>query len=186
MSKVLTTVASGFVGRALTSALAAGGRSVKAAMRTPDTAAFDNPKIETVRLPDLAEPIDWVPLLAGVDAVVHLAGIAHVDGPSEVAGDRVNRAATGELAGAAGRVGIARLVFVSSVLAQTGSASPRVVAEADPPRPTSAYGRAKLAAETAVRDAGVPYTILRPVLVCGPGASGNLAKLLKLAALPVP
>ncbi len=37
-----------------------------------------------------------------------------------------------------------------------------------------------------MRAAGVPYTILRPALVYGPGAKGNLASLMRLAALPVP
>ena len=33
---------------------------------------------------------------------------------------------------------------------------------------------------------GVPITILRPVLVYGPGVKGNLRALVRLAALPVP
>ena len=37
-----------------------------------------------------------------------------------------------------------------------------------------------------MRASGVPYTILRPVLVYGRGAKGNLASLLRLARLPVP
>ena len=53
--------------------------------------------------------------------------------------------------------------------------------ETDPPRPTDAYGRSKLAAEDAVRAAGVPFTILRPVLIYGPGVKGNLARLIELA-----
>ncbi len=34
--------------------------------------------------------------------------------------------------------------------------------------------------------ASVPYTILRPALVYGPGAKGNFASLMRVAALPVP
>ena len=37
-----------------------------------------------------------------------------------------------------------------------------------------------------MRAGGVPYTILRPALVYGPGAKGNLASLLRLTALPLP
>jgi nucleoside-diphosphate-sugar epimerase len=58
--------------------------------------------------------------------------------------------------------------------------------ETDPPSPTDAYGRSKLAAEDAVRAANVPFTILRPVLVYGPGAKGNLNRLLDLAQSPWP
>ena len=50
-------------------------------------------------MPDLSRPVDWRPLLADVDAVVHLAGIAHVsrDIP-DAQYDRINRLATKELA----------------------------------------------------------------------------------------
>jgi len=61
-----------------------------------------------------------------------------------------------------------------------------VLLESDPPQPTDAFGRSKLAAENALRQSGVPFTILRPVLVYGPGVKGNLARLLALAAKPWP
>ena len=51
-------------------------------------------------------------------------------------------------------------------------------------RPTL-YGRSKLAAEDAVRAAGVPFTILRPVLIYGPGVKGNFARLMELGAKTV-
>jgi UDP-glucose 4-epimerase len=75
---------------------------------------------------------------------------------------------------------------MSSVRAQAGAAADTPLSEADAPSPTDAYGRSKLAGEDAVRAAGVPYTVLRPVLVYGPGAKGNLASLMRLAALPLP
>jgi UDP-glucose 4-epimerase len=58
--------------------------------------------------------------------------------------------------------------------------------ESDTPQPTDAYGRSKLAAEQAVRAAGVPHTILRPVLIYGPGVKGNLARLMQVARTPWP
>src|SRR6202008_1958156 len=67
-----------------------------------------------------------------------------------------------------------------------GPTSDHALTESDPPRPTDAYGRSKLAAEEAVRAAEVPFTILRPVLVYGPDAKGNLARLAKLAQSPWP
>ena len=90
--------------------------------------------------------------------------------------DRVNHVATAELARAAGTAG-AHLVFMSSIRAQSGSAVGRPLSEADAPRPTDAYGRSKLAAEAAVRACGARYAILRPVLVYGADAKGNLALL---------
>lgn len=180
------TGASGFIGRPLTAALADAGHQVRAAMR--DRRAHHFPSgVEIASLPDLAKPVFWTPLLAGMDAVVHLAGIAHVgtDIP-EATYDRVNHLATAELARAAAAAGIRGLMFMSSIRAQTGATADEPLVEADEPHPTDAYGRSKLAAEAAVRAAGVPYTILRPVLVYGPGAKGNVARLMRLAALPIP
>jgi UDP-glucose 4-epimerase len=83
-------------------------------------------------------------------------------------------------------MGIKHLVFMSSIRAQSGPASGSILRETDAPRPTDFYGRSKLAAEDAVRSAGVPFTILRPVLIYGPGVKGNFARLLALARKPWP
>ncbi|MDA4635826.1 NAD-dependent epimerase/dehydratase family protein, partial [Escherichia coli] len=60
--------------------------------------------------------------------------------------------------------------------------------ELSPPRPSDDYGRAKLAAEAEIA-AAMPrrnFTILRPVLVYGPGVKGNMAALIGLAARKIP
>jgi nucleoside-diphosphate-sugar epimerase len=184
--KVLVTGASGVIGRPLTVALAAAGHAVRAAVR--DRRAQQCPAgVDLVRMPDLAGPADWSPLIAGMDAIVHLAGIAHVGTDvSDETYNQVNHLATAGLARAAAAAGIMRLVFISSIRAQSAATAGHPLSEIDPPRPSDNYGRSKLAAEQAVRAAGVPYTILRPVLVYAPGAKGNLANLIRLAALPLP
>jgi UDP-glucose 4-epimerase len=187
MMRVLVTGASGFVGRALTRSLSRAGYSVRAAAR--DRAKIAPAEfVEAAEMPDLAHTVDWRPLLADVDAVVHSAGIAHVTTKiSEGLYDRVNRIATKELALQASLMpSVRRLVFISSVRAQTGPAASDVLTERDLPQPTDAYGRSKLAAETFVRGYGVPYTILRPVVIYGDGARANVAKLARLAAMPIP
>jgi nucleoside-diphosphate-sugar epimerase len=185
MKRILVTGASGFIGRALVTELANMGRSVRAAMRYP---ADVFPRlVEVVAVSDLTRPVEWRPLLRDVETVVHLAGVAHAaPGIAEQAYDRVNRLATAELASASKAIGIGHLIFTSSIRAQCGSASTRILRETDAPRPTDAYGRSKLAAEDAVRAAGVPFTILRPVLIYGPGVKGNFARLMKLAREPWP
>ena len=180
------TGASGVIGRPLTVALASAGHAVRAAVR--DRRARQFPAgIEGVRMADLARPADWAPLIAGMDAVVHLAGIAHVGTDvSEQTYNQVNHLATAELARAAAAAGIKRLVFISSIRAQSAATADHPLSENDPPCPSENYGRSKLAAEQAVRAAASPYVILRPVLVYAPGAKGNLANLIRLAALPLP
>ena len=171
--RVLVTGSTGFVGRALVPDLAAAGHEVHAVSRGDHG--------------DLADGVDWRPLVAGMDAVVHLAGQAHA--ASELADehyDRVNHRATAELAIACRTGGVRTLVFVSSIRAQTGPVATSVLDERSPAAPADAYGRSKLAAEAAIRAAGVAHTILRPVLIYGPELKGNLATLRRLAARRVP
>lgn len=183
--RVLVTGASGFVGRALTGALAGDDTLVRAAARHP-ASIVPSPGVEPVYLPDLLSPPDWDPLLKDMDAVVHLAAIAHAGaGIGESQYDRVNRIATETLARACADRNI-RLIFISSIRAQTGPVADRSLTEADAPKPTDAYGRSKLAAEDAVRRSGASFTILRPVVMYGPGVKGNVAALLRLADTPLP
>jgi UDP-glucose 4-epimerase len=179
---VLVTGSDGFLGRHLVLYLAARGYRMVAASRT--TSGFPDPNIVTLPLPDLSIPFDWQPLLQECAAVVHLAGIAHTYANDDLY-DRVNHQATEALARAACRSG-AHLIFVSSIAAQSGSFSNTELTEDDPPRPNNAYGRSKLAAERAVRQAGVSFTILRPVVIYGDGEKGNFATVHKISRLPIP
>ncbi len=180
---VLITGADGFVGQHLTNYLAEQGFTVFAASRNPPRARYDG--IRHIRVPDLASRFDWRPLLSHCDAIVHLAGVAHRRA-SELSYNLVNVQGTASLAQAARDIGTKQFVFVSSIAAQCGSFSDQAQSEDCPPRPTNPYGQSKLAAENAVRAIGVPYTILRPVVIYGPGERGNFALLNKVARLPMP
>ena len=182
-TRVLVTGSDGFVGRHLVPTLVQRGYRVIAASRAP--ARFENPDVTGATLPDLFKPFDWRPLLGQCDAVIHLAGIAHKTVPDDVH-DRVNHLATAELARAARECSIKHLVLISSIAAQSGVASDRELTEDDQPAPVNAYGRSKLAAEAAVRAAGVPFTILRPVVIYGDGEKGNFATVHRIARLPIP
>jgi UDP-glucose 4-epimerase len=175
--RVLVTGADGFLGRYLVADLP--GHTLICASRRPMPAADWRP------LPDLGGEVDWAPLLQGVDAVVHLANIAHQQA-SEADFARVNQRATASLCAAAKGAGVRQLVYVSSIYAQVGHSSAQVIRETDVPAPINAYGRSKLATERAVAESGVQYTILRPALVLGTGAKGNAGMLEKLARLPLP
>ena len=183
---VLVTGSSGFVGQRVVASLSEAGYHVIAASRNP-LATGTACRVQVAHLPDLRERIHWDGLLSNVDYVVHLAGIAHRGaGISDESYDCVNHLAVADLASAAARAGVARLVFISSILSQSGPSSDHSLSEADEPRPTTAYGRSKLAAEMALRVSKVPYTIFRPVLIYGPNARANMGKLVRLAASPWP
>jgi nucleoside-diphosphate-sugar epimerase len=185
VTRILVTGASGFVGRALVADLAKAGYSVRAAMRLP--ADIFPRSVEVVAVSDLTRPVEWRALLKDMVTVVHLAGIAHAGpGIAEDAYDRVNRLATAELASAVKAGRLRHLIFMSSIRAQSGPASDTVLREDNAAHPTDAYGRSKLAAEHAIRAAGVPFTILRPVLIYGTGVKGNLARLIQIARSPWP
>ncbi|MCC7274070.1 MAG: NAD-dependent epimerase/dehydratase family protein [Alphaproteobacteria bacterium] len=187
--RVLVTGAAGFVGRALTARLAASGVAVVAAVRRAEGAPEG-----AVVVGDLAAPVDWSRALDGVDAVVHLAARVHVmrerAADPDAAFAAVNVAATRGLAEAARRAGVRRLVFVSSVKVLGERTLPgRPFRDGDPPAPEDAYARSKRDAEDVlVSIAGLETAIVRPPLVYGPGAAGNLRALARLvrSGLPLP
>src|SRR5204863_3495577 len=114
--------------------------------------------------------------------IVHLAGIAHKH-TSDDFYDRVNHRATSALAQAISSSRARHLVFISSIAAQSGSSADHELSEDDFPRPSNAYGRSKLAAEEAVRAAGISFTILRPVVIYGEGEKGNFATIHRISGL---
>jgi UDP-glucose 4-epimerase len=163
------------------------GHLIRAASRNP--AGIASAFADTVAMPSPGSGHEaWMTLLEGVDHVVHCAGLAHTSGLPDSEYFRSNTLLTGEFAAAAAAIA-GKFVFMSSVRAVCGPISANVVDADTPPAPTDAYGRSKLRAEEKVRDAfseNGRFTILRPVLVYGPGVKGNLRSLLRLAAVPAP
>ena len=189
MKTVLLTGATGFVGRIAARRLSGQGYRVRAVSRRPDASVPG--AAEVVALPD--DPVSkeaWLPLLAGVDHVVHCAGIAHATGAiARETYFAANATLTGALAEAAMQATAGRFVFLSSIRAVTGATRDGTVTDATPPQPQDDYGRSKLGGERRVAktfgDSG-RFAILRPVLIYGPQLKGNLAALARLAALPMP
>ena len=83
--RLLVTGATGFVGRALVSRLAAEGRVVFAAVRTPGAALA--PGVETVAVGEIGAATEWRAAVSGIDAVVHLAARVHVTGDDARTGE---------------------------------------------------------------------------------------------------
>ncbi|GBU17068.1 MULTISPECIES: NAD-dependent epimerase/dehydratase family protein [Methylobacterium] len=181
---VALTGTTGFIGRHLLKSLTSRGDRVRVLLRRP-TEMPDGAASAVVG--DLSRPMNMAAALAGVDAVVHSAGLAHaMSGAPEDDYRSANTEATRRLAEAAERAGVRRFVFLSSIRAQSGPSAPAPLTEADTPLPTDAYGRSKLAAEQALAETGLDWAALRPVLVYGPGLKGNMAELMRLARMPYP
>lgn len=191
--KVLVTGASGFVGSALARRLLQDGLPVRGTHRRVPPPPI--PGIEWRPLTQLDNPTALLEVAGGCDVVVHLAALAHQTGSAAIGQaaefERVNVESTRLLAQSAGRLGLRRFVFLSSVAAVC-SQSEVEVDEQTAARPDSDYGRSKLLAEVALqeelRGALTDWCILRPPLVYGPGNPGNMGRLLGLIGrgLPLP
>ncbi|WP_420102099.1 NAD-dependent epimerase/dehydratase family protein [Bosea sp. (in: a-proteobacteria)] len=181
---VLLTGATGFVGPHVVAALRVAGYRLRLAQRRP---AEPVAGVETVAIGDLARPVDWGASLRGVDAVVHMAGLAHAGpGLDEELYRRINTQATLELARAAQAAGTRRFVYLSSIKAVTGAFDRAPVLDEEEPAPDDAYGRSKRAAEQGLAELDLDWVSLRPVLIYGEGVKANMAALLRLARLPLP
>jgi len=181
---VALTGATGFIGRHLLRELPKRGYKIRVLLRRPTMLP---PEASGAVVGDLAAPRNMSDALAGVDAVIHSAGLAHgMSGLPEDDYRAINTDATVGLARAAARAGVRRFVFLSSIRAQSGPVANELLTEDMEPRPTDAYGHSKLDAERGLADVSIDWVAMRPVLVYGPGVKGNMAALVKLAATPLP
>lgn len=106
--------------------------------------------------------------LHDVDTIVHLAGV--VKAPTQKEFDFANVEATEHLVRLANRSGVKKMVILSS-LAAAGPSQGKPLAEEDPMKPISMYGRSKKKMEEMIHKVANPdlsVTILRPPAVYGP------------------
>jgi nucleoside-diphosphate-sugar epimerase len=193
--RVLVTGASGFVGKALCTELAIRGFDMTAAVRTYDASlAANTSKLFIADLTDINHETQSA--LQQVDAVIHVAGRAHVlkeqsENPYQTYAE-VNIAATKNLALAAASSGVKRFIFISSVKVNGESTSMVPFNELNTPSPEDDYGKTKYEAEKELRliaaNSNMEVVIIRPPLIYGTGVKANFKNLIKLChyKLPLP
>jgi len=171
MRRVFLTGGSGFIGSRLLQALVRRGDSVVVLDRSGATRKGDGlPPPSRVVAGDLLAPESYRDALATVDVVVHLA--ASTGRASSDEHWRANALGTEALLRECRVAGVQRFLFVSSI------------AVTFPDLSGYPYAQAKARAEESVRASGIPYAVVRPTMVLGPG-SPILAALSKLALLPL-
>ena len=188
--RVAITGSSGFVGRHLVAHLLRHGYTVRGVSRAQvSPAGCEHQHVEDYRAP---HPLQAA--FADCDVVVHLAARAHVlrdtaENPT-LAFREANLDSATAVAAAAAKVGVRRVVMLSSVGVNGDQSGAQPFHEADAPAPVEPYAISKWEAEQAVARllAGcvMDYVILRPTLVYGPDCPGNFRLLLRLVQkLPV-
>jgi UDP-glucose 4-epimerase len=186
--KVAITGATGFIGQHAVRHMAAAGHEVVAAVRADAALPAkwrDLPNVRAVRLS--GQHTQFEPLLQGVDAVIHLAGLAATPRGADaaLALQAANVDLTAELVDAAKAAGVRRFIHLSSIRAVVGATSSNVVDDHTTPAPIEPYGRSKLESERIVAGFAAPDRFavsLRPPLVIGSDARGNWKRLQQLAA----
>lgn len=190
VKRVLITGANGFIGEHLGRRLTESGKEVTACVRdgVTDTALTGGRgPVRICRIPSLAVCGELSAIMNQVDAVVHLAGRAHV--MHETSADplaefrKVNVDATGALALMASQGGVRRFIYVSSVKVN-GEATDGVPFYADdPPGYLEPYGQSKWEGEERLRqiaeEGHMEWVVVRPPLVYGPRVRGNFLALLR-------
>ena len=159
--KLAITGGTGFVGARLLDAALAGGHSVRALTRQPQSPRDGVTWVDgALDRPDCLDA-----LVEGTDAVIHVAGV--VNAPDAAGFEAGNVIDTGAVLAAAEKAGIARFVHVSSLAAR----EPKL----------SLYGASKARSEALVAASPLSAAIIRPPAIYGPG-DRELLEMFKMAA----
>lgn len=189
--KILVTGATGFVGSSLVAKLEEKNYIVVGTSRRATGTAQT-----LVNIGQISDKTDWSGVLKGCEIVVHTAGRAHIidDRAKDKLAEfrRVNCDATAKLAQDAQTAGVKHFIFISSIGVNGNETHGTPFTELSTPKPTSDYAISKLEAEETLKkqfaNSGMAITVIRPALICGENAPGNIRRLLKVVAsgLPLP
>jgi len=164
---VVITGASGFIGRWTREALLERGYDV-VSLRRPASPAAERGRSEEV---DYGDPASVARTIEAIrpDYVLHVAGATK--GVTYADFQRANVTPTGTLLQAidAASAPVRRFVLMSSLASFGPSTLDAPHVESAKAAPIEFYGKSKLEAERLVEASGIPFTILRPGGVYGPG-----------------
>ena len=185
---ILITGPTGAVGPSVVEAFHEAGYKIRTlSLSVPKTGIF--PADVESRVGDVTDPSAIQEALSGVDTVIHMAGLLHINNPPDSMRheyERVNVGGTKTLLESAANAGVKRVVFFSTISVY-GSSNSQVLNENSDLKPDSLYAQTKLAAEQVIlstkRADGRPIgTVLRLAAVYGPRVKANYLRLAKSLA----
>jgi len=173
--KALITGATGFIGKHLLVYLKGKGYSIRSFIRERESLGPHDSSDFEVFLGDLNDRPRMAEACEGIDVIIHLAGLAHVNNVDGSLLQEINVGGTEKLLSVAVEKGVSRFIFLSSSLA-TNSHSELTK--------KMGYGKAKLRSEEALLEAHlagkIEGVVLRPVNVYGWGMRGNIASMMSM------
>jgi dihydroflavonol-4-reductase len=173
---VLVTGGTGYVGSHAIAALAGAGHRVRVLARSPESvpaalAPLGVGRIETV-IGDVTDPVAVEGAFEGVDAVLHAASVFSMDPRKADEMRSVNVRGTEIVLGAARRLGLDPIVYVSSELALLPAAEGEVLTpDSAVKQPSWPYCCSKADSELVARryqQLGAPVVCVMPAAVWGP------------------
>lgn len=191
--RVLVTGATGFVGQALLAGLLVKKFSVSALVRRENNLLSE--EVTKIRGGDLTDVHDWQSVFHNIEAVIHVAGRAHIvhDDVADPLAEfrKVNTTITLELAKQAAAAGVKRFIYISSIKVNGEATSRGMVFRADDTHiPTDHYGLSKYEAEQGLlavaAETGMEVVMIRPPLVYGPGVRANFASMIRWMQRGIP
>ena len=173
MTKTLVTGGTGFVGRAVVTALINDGRQVRVLARNPQHPALDGLEVE-LALGDLRDTLSLKKAIKGCHRLFHVAADYRlwVPEPQEMYGTNVD--GTRNLLAAAAAAGVEKAVYTSTVGALGNPGDGRPGTEETPvslAEMVGHYKRSKFLAEQAALDfarEGLPLVVVNPSTPVGP------------------
>jgi nucleoside-diphosphate-sugar epimerase len=140
--------------------------------------------IHTFYIEVLNGTTNWQGAFTNIDAIIHLAGLAHSHDFSTQDYQEVNVEGTLHFAREAAKIGVKRFVFVSSIGVNGTATQAMPFSSGSNPHPHSTYAQSKFDAEIGLKkiaqETGLELVIVRPTLVYGPNAPGNFGALTRL------
>ncbi len=193
---IAVTGSAGFIGRKVLAELSLRGFNTRAIVRNISQLKYFSDIVpDSFALVNICSNTDWSTTLTGVSCIIHCAARAHViteyDTDSIAAYRKVNVEGSRRLAEQAAIAGVKRIVFLSSIGVNGVSTKfSQPFTSFDTAAPTEAYAISKMEAEQALWEVSAKYgmeiVVVRAPLVYGPGAKGNLARLIKFVQLGLP